>query len=194
MVLLCLADHHVLFHRGDELRILAEIFLYLLVRLDAERADEDSNRYLAVLIDSDVEDVVRVGLIFEPRAAVRDNGRGKDDLAGLVDRGFVVYSGRADDLRDDDTLGTVDDKRAVVGHEREIAHKDGRLLDLAGRLVSQPDCDTQRSGEVRVTLFALLLGVLRRRVDGIVDEFDYEVARVIGDRGHVAQHLAQSLI
>ena len=37
-------------------------------------------------------------------------------------------------LRDDDTLGAVDDEGAVVGHERHFAHVDLLLLDLLDRL------------------------------------------------------------
>ena len=98
MVLLRLSRHHVLLHRGDELRVLAEVLLNLLVRLDSERADKDCNRDLAVLVYPYVEYIVRVGLVLEPRAAVRDDGRRVDDLARLVDRGFVIYTGGADDL------------------------------------------------------------------------------------------------
>src|SRR6202022_22706 len=37
-------------------------------------------------------------------------------------------------LRDDDALGAVDDKGAVHGHERDVAHVDVLLLDVLDRL------------------------------------------------------------
>ena len=194
MVLLRLSRHHVLLHRGDELWILTEILLYLLVRLDAERTDEDRHRDLAVLIYPDIEYIVRVGLVLEPRAAVRDDGRRVDDLTRLVDRGFVIYSGGADDLGYDDALRTVDDEGAVVGHKREIAHEDRGLLDLAGGLVGQADRDSERSREIGVALLALLLGVLRGRIDGIVDELDDKVARVVGDRRNVVKNFSEPFV
>ena len=48
-----------------------------------------------------------------------------------------VDAGRADELRDDDTLGAVDDEGALVGHQREVAHEDRLALDLAGLVVHE---------------------------------------------------------
>ena len=59
-----------------------------------------------------------------------------DEHAG-VHLGGEVDAGRADQLRDDDALGAVNDEGAAVGHEREVAHKDELLLDLAGLLVDE---------------------------------------------------------
>ena len=46
-------------------------------------------------------------------------------LAAVV---LEEHAGRAVELRDDDALGAVDDERAVVGHERNLAHVDLLLL------------------------------------------------------------------
>ena len=74
--------------------------------------------------------------------------------------------GGADDLGDDDALCAVDDEGAAVGHEREIAHEDLLLLDLAGLLIEQTGSDVQgrciRSVPF-LTFFNGVLGVLSRR-------------------------------
>ena len=64
--------------------------------------------------------------------------RGVQRHARLVDRPGVIHARRANQLRDDDALGAVDDKRAVLGHEREIAHEHLGLLDLVSVAVRQP--------------------------------------------------------
>ena len=51
-------------------------------------------------------------------------------------------SGRAGD---DDALGAVDDERALVGHQREVAHEDPLALDLAGLLDEELDVDVERA-------------------------------------------------
>jgi hypothetical protein len=44
------------------------------------------------------------------------------------------HTGRAVQLADDDALGPVDDERAVLGHQRDLAEVDLLLLDVADRL------------------------------------------------------------
>jgi hypothetical protein len=59
-------------------------------------------------------------------------------------------------LRDDDPLGAVDDERAPLGHEREVAHEHRLALDLTGVGVHELRGDEQ--GRV-VGLVALLAGL-----------------------------------
>ena len=81
------------------------------------------------------------------------------------------HAGRAVHLRDDDALGAVDDERAVVGHERDVAHVDILLLDVldglgAGFLVDIEHDEAQRHLERRrighAALAALVDVVFRR--------------------------------
>ena len=109
-------------------------------------------------------------------------------LVSLVHLVAVVHAGAADDLRDDDALCAVDDERAAVGHEREIAHEDLLLLDLVRLLVVQADANLDGLGVRRVALLAFLHGILGRPVHGVVEE-----AGVVGNGIDVAEHLAQPL-
>ena len=75
------------------------------------------------------------------------------------------HAGAAVHLRNDDALGAVDDERAVLGHERHVAHVDVLFLDVADRarariLIDIPDHqsqgDLQRCGEGDAALLALV--------------------------------------
>ena len=203
----------VLVEGGDDARIVIEHFLDLLVGDDAGRhirdagqpgvrvirfvrahgLDEPGHRQLAVFIDAAVEDVVEVGLVLEPCAVVRDDGRAVGRVVGLVGLLVIVHAGGTHDLRDDDTLRAVDDEGAAGRHDREIAHEDLLLLDLLGLLVAQADADLQR-GRIRgVAGFALLLGVLRILVHGVIHEAQLEIAGVVGDDVHILEHITQTL-
>ena len=56
----------------------------------------------------------------------------------------------------DDPLRAVDDKGARIGHDGEVAHKDGLLLDLVGGLVAQVDLHLHGGGVGHVLGLALL--------------------------------------
>src|SRR5690606_21963792 len=104
----------------------------------AERLEEDGHRLLALAVDADADGVALVDLELEPGAARGDDARGEDVLVrGLVGGALEVHARRADELRDDDALGAVDDERAALGHERELAHEDRLRLDLTGRVVDE---------------------------------------------------------
>ena len=78
-----------------------EVVEQLLGRV-AERAQEHRRVQLAAAVDADVEDVLRVELEVEPRAAVRDHARAVEQLARRVGLALVVieeHAGRAVQLR-----------------------------------------------------------------------------------------------
>ena len=70
----------------------------LLICLEAERTDKNGQGHLAVLIYADIHDIVHVGLVLDPCAAIRDDLSGINKLAALVKIMVIVHSGRADDL------------------------------------------------------------------------------------------------
>ena len=78
-------------------------------------------------------------------------------LSGVL---VEVDAGRADELRHDDTLGAVDDERALAGLEREVAHEDRLGLDLTGLVVHELGLDVERGGVRLAALLALLDRVL----------------------------------
>ena len=193
-ILVGLHGHGVLFDGGKDLGVVAEKGLDLGIGFNAESADEDGYRNLAVLVDTDPEHVGRVCFAFEPCSAIGNNGRAVELLTGLVHVRFVVYAGGTCDLRNDNALRTVDNEGAVVGHEREIAHEDLAVDNFACLLVEQTNGYAKGCGIVYVALLAFLNRILGGGVDGIANELDVKVARVVGDRRNVAKHLHKSFV
>ena len=120
-----------------------------LLAAHAERVEERRHRNLPPAIDARIDDVLGVELDVEPGAAVGDDAGCEQELARRMGLALVVieeHAGRAMHLRDDDALGAVDDERAVVGHERDVAHVDILLLDVLDRLapVSSSISNTMR--------------------------------------------------
>ena len=185
----------VLFERDGHAVIIAEQLEDLRVGLKADGADELGDGELAVFIDADPEDLVGVGLVFEPCAAIGDDGGGQQWEVGLeVDLLAVVDAGGTDELGDDHALGAVDDKGAGLGHQWEIAHEDLLLLDLAGLLVVETHAHLQGSGIRRVARLALEHVVLGRFIHLVVDEAQLQVARIVRDRGDVGKDFAQARV
>src|SRR5713226_8679555 len=107
------------------------------VRHRAQRAQQHRRRQLPPPIDADVEDVLVVELEVDPGAAVRDDAGVVEQLARGVALALVVVEERARgavQLRDHHALGAVDDERAVLRHQRNLAEVDLLLLDVADRL------------------------------------------------------------
>ena len=185
----------ILLKGGTQVSVLAKERVDILAGLHAKRADEDRERHLAVLVDADVHHAGGVDLILQPCAAIGDDGGRIGLLSRLVDLGGIVHAGRTNDLGNDNALCTVDHKGSRLGHEREIAHEDVGLLDLARLLVGQADVDLEGCGVVNVALLALLhriLGVLV--IQGKGNEFDHQIAGIVGNRGGIAQNLHQTLV
>jgi hypothetical protein len=180
---------------GVALRVEDEVEELVLGLTEAERLQEDRDRLLALPVDADVGDVLLVDLELEPRAAAGDH-LGVDDVAsrgGLVGADVEVDARRADELRDDDALGAVDDERAPVGHHREVPHEDRLLLDLARGRVHEPGGHEERPRVGHVALAALVLGVLRR-VEDVIGELELELAGEVLDRAMSREHLGDPLL
>ena len=100
----------------------------------AERLEQHRRVHLAAAVDAHVDQVLRVELEVEPRAAVRNDARLVEELAGRVGLALVVVeedARAAVQLAHDDALGAVDDERTVLGHQRDLAEVDLLLLDVA---------------------------------------------------------------
>src|SRR5712691_2590816 len=144
----------------------------LFVRRQTEGAEKDGAEELALAVDADVEDVLLVVLELHPRSAIRDDLRqeGVRRLFGEED------ARRAVELRDDHALGSVDDKRAVLGHQRDVAEEHflffrvAHVLDAGlGILVvnEEAEGDLQRDAVGHSALLALLDRIFHLQVDGI---------------------------
>src|SRR5262249_23585797 len=139
----------------------------------------------------------------EPRPAVRDNARAVEQLARRVRLSLVVIvedARAAMQLADDDALRSVDDERAVVGHERDLAEEDLLLLDVTDRLrpgllVGIPDDEAHdhldRRRERHAALAALVHVVLRL-VQAVGDELERRGLREVLDREDALEDALQA--
>ncbi len=185
----------------DQLGVV-EVVEQLLGRV-AESAQQHGRVQLAAAIDADVEDVLVVELEVEPRAAVRDDARVVEQLARRVGLALVVveeHARRAVELGDDDALGAVDDERAGVGHERDLAEVDLLLLDVADRLDAgllvdvphdQADDDLDRRGEGHAA-GAALVDVVLGLLEVVRDELERAGLGEVLDREDALEHALQT--
>ena len=161
----------------------------------AERAEEDRRQELPLPVDADVEQVLRVVLELDPRAAVRDDLRDEQRLVfGVEER-----ARRPVELRHDDALGAVDDERAVLGHQRDVAEIDLLLLDVADGLGAgfrilvpddQADGHLQRHGERHAALLALVDVVLQLQRDGVAADVAHVALDDVRAAAARAEHFA----
>src|SRR5699024_4413209 len=94
---------------------------------------------------------------FEPSTARWDDPRSIDILIGSFVRGALkVSTRRTDELGDDDAFGTVDDEGTFIGHQREVAHEYGLLLNFAGVVVHELGFYIQRCSVCGVPFLCFL--------------------------------------
>src|SRR5690606_28789223 len=157
----------------------------------SQRLEQDGDALLAFAVDADTDEVALVDLELQPGAPRRDDLAPVEVLVGgLVELAVEVHAGRADKLGDDDTLGAVDDERALGGHEREVAHEHRLALDLTGVVVDELRRDEHRGGVGHVLVLALLFGVLGRLAP-MVAERQRHRAREVLDRTDLFEDLLQ---
>jgi hypothetical protein len=169
---------------------------------EPERAEERGGRHLPPAVHPHVEEVVGVELELHPRAAVRNDPGGVQELAGRDGLALVVveeHAGGALELRHHHALGAVDDERALLGHQGQLAevHLLTALLPHGARLRllvvvvdHEAERHLQRNGEGHAAVVALL-----HRVLGITEvvavELQLGVPVVIGDREDGLEHRLQ---
>ena len=167
------------------------------LRRVAERAQEHGRVHLPAAVDADEHDVLRVELEVEPRAAVRDDAGAVEHLAARVRLALVVVeedARAAVQLADDDALGAVDDERAGVRHQRDLAEVDLLLLDvaddalatLAGVVDHELRRDLDRRGVGHAAL-AALLDVVLRLLEVVADEDELARPVEVLDREDAAE-------
>src|SRR6202158_3301623 len=103
------------------------------------------------------------------------------------------------ELADDDALGAVDDERAVLGHQRDVAEVDLLLLDVAdgldaglGVLVPDHEADRhlQRHGVGHAALLAFVDVVLQLEADGVAADVADVAAGLVRLAAARAENLA----
>ena len=113
-------------------------------------------------------------------------------LSDVLSGGALEVDARAaDELRDDDTLGAVDDEGAALGHEREVAHEDRLALDLAGVGVHELGGHEERRVVGLVALLARL-DRLAGLLEAVVAERQRHRAAEVLDRGDLLEDLLEA--
>jgi len=171
--------------------------------IQAQSVEQGRDRQLALAVDTDVDDVLRVEFEVQPRTAVRDHAGGEEVLARRVGLAAVMveqHARRTVHLRHDDALGAVDDESAVLGHERHVAHVDVLLLDIEDRpgfgfgvdfKDDQAQRDLHRRG-IGDPALAALGGVVLRVFQFVVNEVQLAGAGKVADRENRTQRLFQA--
>ena len=130
----------------------------------AEGLEQYRHGLLALTVEADTDLVALIDFELEPGTTGWDDARGVDVLiGGLVWGALEVGTWGTDQLGHNDALGSVDDERCVVGHEREIAHEDRLLLDFAGLVVHELGTHVERCRVGGVAVFGFRDRVLRVR-------------------------------
>jgi hypothetical protein len=102
-------------------------------------------------------------------------------------------------LADDDTLGTVDDERSVLRHQRNFAEEHFLLFDVADTLLSglgifivdrQANGDFQRRGVGHAALFAFRNSVLQLQVHRVAAAITEGDDILVERSAAMAQYLA----
>ena len=128
-------DGGIFFQSRFNTRIIAEKLQDFLIRAQAQSADKGRDEDFAVFVDTDIEQIVLVGLVFQPSAAVRNNGGGIQLFPGFVMRHTVIDARRTHKLGNNHAFRTVDDEGTAVGHQREITHIYFVFFDFARFLI-----------------------------------------------------------
>ncbi len=135
---LVLALGIVLFDGYQQPLVLAQQLADLGVGAVADRPQDYGHGQLTGAVHLHPHDLVAVGFVFQPSAAVRDHRGGIEMQAVLIDRLGVVHARGTHQLGNDDAFGAVDDKGTLFRHQREVAHENVLFLHLAGFPVGQP--------------------------------------------------------
>ena len=98
-----------------------------------------SETYDLVFIDADKKHIVYIRFKLKPCAVVRNDGCAINRHKRLVRLFVKINAGASDNLRNNNTLGAVYDKRAALCHNREISHKDFLLFYFVSFLVAKPN-------------------------------------------------------
>ena len=196
---LVLDRFRVLILREDVDRLGVVIVVEKLLGVVRQCLQQDRGRHLAASVDADVEQVFRIELEVEPRAAIGDDSRLVEQLAGRMRLAAIVIEEHARasvKLADHHALGPVDDERTVDGHQRDLAEVDFLLLDVPHRALGaiatgvvddqlNRDFDRCRIGHAALPT---LVDVVLRTLERVSAEHELARSVEVTDREHAVEH------
>ena len=101
-----------------------EDFHNVLVGLVTDSTQQSGNRQFLFAVDVGIHHIVDVGSEFNPRAAEWNNAGAVKFSAVGMNALTKEHTGRTVELRNNNTLGTIDNKSAFIGHIRDCAEID----------------------------------------------------------------------
>jgi len=147
----------------EDLLIRAQLnqgFIHTIIQ-NCQRAQEDRNRNSALAIEFQDDEIVLAGLQLHPGSPIRDQLGGRHHATrSAIQLCLKIHARRPDQLRHDNTFGSINDERALLGHLREIAKEKILLLLFAQFAAFQQYGNVERTGIGQITLEAFLNRVL----------------------------------
>ena len=166
----------------------AEQFIELFVGAEAESTHKYACGDLAGAVYAYPKYAVGVLLEFKPRASVGHNGRLVSRGTRSVQRERAVNARASDQLADDDSFRTVDDKASVFGHEREITHENFFNGSFAGVVVNESYLYLERQSVSSVAVLALLDVVLGLSFQRESEELEFHSSGKVHDGRKVVEY------
>ena len=164
---------------------------------------DDGCRQFTTTVDTDKQVVFRIELEVQPGTTVRDDTRVIQHFTRRV--GFTLIGVKEDawatvQLRNDNTLSTVDNKGTVVGHERNFAHVHFLFFDVfngAFRRFALVDHQTQfyaqRCGVSHATNLTFL-NIKHRFAQAVADVLQLRITAVAFNREYGTESCFQTIL
>ena len=157
----------------------------LLIRLKANSTQQGRHRELLLTVDVGIHDIVDVRSELDPRALERNDTCRVELRAVGVRARAKEHPGRTVELRDDDSLSPINDKRTRLRHVRDVAQEDilhyGAEVLVVGVGTRQLQLRLEGDAIGQTSAQAFLDSVLRR-IDIVIEKFENEVITRISDR------------
>ena len=169
----------------------------VLVALESDSAQKSGHGQLLLAVDVGIHHVVDVSGELDPAAAERDNTR----TVELCSVGMSALSEedarRTVELRDDDTLGSVDNKGSLLGHvgnltEINILNNRGKVLVVRVGTIELKLCFEGHA--VGQAMLKTLVDSVARRIDIIVEKFQHEIVARVGNGEVLGKYLIKPFV
>ena len=194
-----LAAEHLLQVRLVHLHLFGEVenLEDILVRLEADGAEQCSHGQLLLAVDVGIHHVVDVRGELNPGALEGDDTRRVELRTVGVDARAEEHARRAVQLRHHHTFGTVDDERAVVRHvgdraqEHILHHGIEVLVVRVGTIELEFGLEGHTVGQ---SAFETFLDRIARFIDIVVDKFQHKVVASVSDGEVLGKNFVQAVV
>ena len=180
-------------HRFANHLVAGEQLFDRVIAPETERAEKHRNAKFLLSVHTHIQGILSVLFQFQPGALVRHHRGGKHFLTGFIFGGSVVNAGRTHQLRNDNSFRAVDDERAVLRHLGQIAHEHFLVNHFVFHLVHKAHFHAERQRIGSVAVAALFLVVLGLIAEAVVEEVQFEVVGIVGNRGEILKYFADAL-